>query len=77
MFGIAHCIWYACVMNGSNHLAETDARPMHLCPVDLRKLHWNIGFDVVERDRRLRAVCAEAGLEDEVRWIDAELARLQ
>lgn len=76
MFGVAHCIWYGCVMNGSNHLAETDARPMHLCPVDLRKLHWNIRFDVVERDRRLRAICAEAGLEDEVQWIDAELGRV-
>jgi archaemetzincin len=77
MFGISHCIWYECVMNGSNHLAETDARPMHLCPVDLHKLKWNIGFDVVARDRRLRDVCREAHLDDEVQWLDAELARME
>src|SRR5258708_2616267 len=38
MFGIQHCIWYRCLMNGSNHLAESDVRPLHLCPVDLLKL---------------------------------------
>jgi archaemetzincin len=55
IFGIEHCIWYRCVMNGSNHLAEADARPPHLCPVDLRKLQWSVGgFDVVSRYRQLR-----------------------
>lgn len=34
---------------GSNHLAEADARPFHVCPMDLRKLQWSIGFDVIER----------------------------
>ena len=23
----------ACLMNGSNHLEESDSRPMHLCPI--------------------------------------------
>jgi len=49
-------------MNGSNHLAESDARPLHLCPVDLRKLQWSIGFDVVERYRRLLDFCRQEGL---------------
>jgi archaemetzincin len=30
MFGIAHCVYFHCLMNGSNHLAESDARPLHL-----------------------------------------------
>jgi hypothetical protein len=38
MFGIEHCVWFRCLLNGSNHFAESDARPSHLCPVDLRKL---------------------------------------
>jgi hypothetical protein len=50
---------------------------MHLCPVDLHKLAWNIGFDVAARDRRLRDVCREAHLDDEVQWLDAELARME
>jgi len=73
MFGIEHCIWYACLMNGSNHLAESDARPLHLCPVDLHKLQWSTEFDVVERYRRLRDFDRHAGFEDEVEWLDKRI----
>jgi archaemetzincin len=73
MFGIQHCIWYRCLMNGSNHLAESDARPLHLCPVDLRKLQWNIGFDILERYRRLMRFYAQAGFDDEVQWIERRI----
>ena len=75
VFGIEHCIYFRCVVNGSNHLAEADARPMHLCPVDLRKLQWSVGFDVIERYRRLRDVCQRAGFTDEARWCEREIAR--
>jgi len=27
MFGLAHCVHYECLMNGSNHLEESDRRP--------------------------------------------------
>jgi len=40
-------------MNGANHLEESDAQPIHLCPVDLRKLASAIGFNVEERYCRL------------------------
>lgn len=73
MFGIEHCIWYRCLMNGSNHLAESDARPLHLCPVDLRKLQWSIGFDVAERYRRLLEVEARAWFSDETGWLERRL----
>jgi archaemetzincin len=56
-------------MNGSNHLAESDARPLHLCPVDLHKLQWSIGLDMVERYRRLREFDTESGFRDEAEWI--------
>jgi len=56
MFGIQHCIWYRCIMNGSNHLAESDARPLQLCPIDLQKLQWSVGFEAGERERQLRAI---------------------
>jgi archaemetzincin len=73
MFGMEHCIWYRCVMNGSNHLEESDARPLHLCPVELRKLQWSIGFDVVERYRRLRDFDRQAGFLDEAVWLDKRI----
>ncbi|HIJ74930.1 MAG TPA: hypothetical protein HPP83_12590 [Candidatus Hydrogenedentes bacterium] len=30
MFGLNHCIFFKCVLNGSNHLDESDSRPLHL-----------------------------------------------
>ena len=35
--------------NGHNSLEESDASVMHLCPVCLRKLQSNAGFDVLAR----------------------------
>src|SRR2546428_10758471 len=29
-FGIQHCIFFNCLMNGSNHLDESDRRPLHV-----------------------------------------------
>src|SRR5437016_14138735 len=49
MFGLAHCTFFNCLMNGSNHLAESDRRPLHLCTVCLRKLQWNIGVYCLNR----------------------------
>lgn len=76
MLGMLHCIYFNCLMNGSNHLAESDRRPLHLCPVDLRKLHWALGFDLVERYRRLLAFWQETGVADEAAWVERRLAKL-
>ena len=38
LFGIGHCVYYNCIMNGSGHLLEDFAQSMHFCPVDLRKI---------------------------------------
>lgn len=47
MFGLKHCTWYNCLMRGSNGGGvEHQMTHLHLCPVCLRKLHWNIGFDI-------------------------------
>jgi archaemetzincin len=73
MFGIEHCIWFRCLMNGSNHLAEADARPLYLCPVDLRKLQWSVGFDVAQRYRRLRDFEKQEGFGEEVLWLDKRI----
>jgi archaemetzincin len=68
MFGLQHCIYFKCVMNGSNHLGESDSRPMHLCPVCLRKLQYSIGFDVVARYRNLLHFYQKAGFDNEAQW---------
>lgn len=76
MFGIEHCIYFHCVMNGSNSLPEDDAGPLHLCPVDLRKLYESIRFDLIARYAHLRDFCREVGFGDEARWIEEQLARV-
>jgi archaemetzincin len=69
MFSAAHCIFYRCVLNGSNHLQESDARPLSLCPVCLRKLQFSIGFDVMERYRKLLGFYRMVGFDREARWV--------
>ena len=73
IFGMQHCIHFLCPANGSNNLAENDSRPMQLCPVCLRKLHAIIGFDPVERDRRLLEVYQRVGFTGEADWIERRL----
>lgn len=76
MFGMPHCIYFNCLLNGSNHLAEADSQPLHLCPVCLRKLHQSVGFDVERRYERLRTFSREAGFDDEAKWLDDRLEHL-
>jgi len=73
MFGLAHCTYFNCLMNGSNHLVESDRRPLHLCPVCLRKLQWSIGFEVLKHYTELERVDRAAGLTDEVDWLSRRI----
>jgi archaemetzincin len=77
MFGLAHCTYFNCLMNGSNHLAESDRRPLHLCPVCLRKLQWSIGFDVTERYKGLEQVSRADGFANEADWFSRRFAKLR
>ena len=54
MFSMHHCIYYECLMNGSNHRKESDEQPLWLCPVCLRKLNWaNPHFENQKRYEKL------------------------
>jgi len=77
MFGLAHCTYFNCLMNGSNHLVEADRRPLHLCPVCLRKLQWSIGFDVLKRYSALEGIYRANGFTDEADWLIRRLKDLQ
>ncbi len=68
MFGLGHCVFHSCNLNGSNSLEESDRQPMHLCPVCLRKLHVMLGFDPAQRYGELREQYRRAGLEQEEAW---------
>jgi archaemetzincin len=58
-----HCISHHCLMNGSNHQEERDARPIHLCPVCLRKLLWNLQAEPLAYLRRVEGFCRAHGLD--------------
>jgi archaemetzincin len=73
MFGVAHCQKYQCVMDGCNSLAESDRRPIHLCPDCLKKFRWNIGFDVPKRYEALGKFYAAHGMAAEAEWIGKRL----
>ena len=73
MFGLDHCVYFNCLMNGSNHLAESDRRPLHLCPVCLRKLQSSIGFDVLKRYNGLAGIDRALGFTDEADWLDRRI----
>jgi len=71
--GIEHCVYFRCLMNGSASLVESDRRPLHLCPIDLGKLRWLLGFDLEQRYRRLQRFWLDAGDHQEAGWMAGQL----
>ena len=55
MFGLKHCIYYKCLMNGNN---GDETWPGYLCPVCLRKLQSTLKFNFASRFRALAEVIA-------------------
>jgi archaemetzincin len=76
-FGIYHCIYFLCSMNGSNSLPETDRAPPHFCPVCLRKLQHGCGFELLPRYEALAAWYETHGLEQDAAWVRDRVAQLQ
>jgi archaemetzincin len=70
MLSLRHCPFYECLMNGSNTIDELDRGPGWECPLCLRKLHWNLGFALVERYRRLAGFYRRHGLPDWAAWME-------
>lgn len=77
MFTCLHCTHAVCLMNGTNSLSESDSRPNRLCSDCLRKLHWNLRFDVRNRLHSLRAYFSEHGLHADVDLTDRDLKALE
>ena len=75
MFGIKHCVWFNCLMRGSNHLQEADSKPMHFCPVCLRKLQSTIGFSIETRFQNIYDFLTETGYFREAKWYQDRLKK--
>ena len=76
LFGVKHCVFALCIMNGSNHLDESERRPFAMCPVDLRKLASTLDdskiysqpVDLEQRERSLLDFFEKHGLDDDARF---------
>ena len=53
MFGLQHCVYFSCLMNGSNSAEEGDQAFTFLCPICLRKLQFAIQFKFLARYKGL------------------------
>ncbi|KAK3698621.1 hypothetical protein LTR37_016849 [Vermiconidia calcicola] len=76
-FGIDHCVYYACIMQGTARMEEDVRQPPYLCPVDLSKVLRANGTDRDERYRALLVFCKK-WKEDRMfaafgAWIEARL----
>ena len=77
MYGLTHCTFFECGLNGSNYLDESDRRPTHICPVCLRKLHWSADFDPLERYVELETVYRELGYVEPAEFLRERVKRMR
>lgn len=75
--GLKHCIHFGCLMNGSNHLQESDRAPLHLCPLCLRKLAAACSFHPLQRYMRLAEWYEQHGFEEQREWTQARIAAIK
>ena len=68
ILSMPHCKTYVCSLNGSNNLTEADQKPLHLCPVCLRKLCWNLQVDPVTYLGKLEAFCRKHAFDEDADW---------
>ena len=77
MFSMRHCTKYECLMSGTNHLDETDRRPLDVCPECMAKIAWALGYDPVDRYKELAAFWAQEGRTDEQKQMLAKAAAIE
>lgn len=77
MFGILHCCYFRCLMNGSNNEEEERASPPFLCCMCLKKLHLVLGFEPLGRYSRLAVAWTLAGDEEVAKWYQTRVLAVQ
>ncbi|KAL4942060.1 hypothetical protein BDV06DRAFT_222559 [Aspergillus oleicola] len=76
---LGHCVYYACLMQGSTSMQEDMRQPPFLCPVDLAKLLSSMRVTIEERYKALLEYCEREEIRDEphfaaqAAWLKASL----
>lgn len=65
IFSMRHCTKYECVMSGTNHLGETDSRPLDACPECMAKICWLSDCNARQRYQNLADFCRKHDLKKE------------
>lgn len=73
MFSMRHCTKYECVMSGTNHIGETDRRPIDACPECTAKVCWLSDIDIVARYKKLAEFCRKNSLLKEAREFERKI----
>lgn len=76
MYGMHHCIYFSCLMNGANHLEESDEKPMNLCPVCLRKLQSSAQFEHLPRYAQLKRFWGKCGFSEPAAFAKKRIERI-
>ncbi|KAJ5154265.1 peptidase M54 [Penicillium coprophilum] len=82
-FGIAHCVYYACSMQGTASISEDARQPPYLCPIDLAKILCATSTSASQRYRALLAFCERPGNSDThffgpfATWIQSRLGQIK
>ncbi|MFN6963281.1 MAG: archaemetzincin [Pyrinomonadaceae bacterium] len=77
MFTIRHCTRYECVMNGSNHLGETDSIPVDACPECTAKIAWLSRLSPADRYQRLIRYARQNNLKKEAADFEQKLSAIR
>jgi archaemetzincin len=80
LFGLEHCIYYLCLMNGANCENEMDGQPLYLCPICLKKMYLLFGkqnYNVMKMYKGILELSKKIGLEEEVNWYENRLKFLE
>jgi archaemetzincin len=76
MFSMRHCTKYECVMSGTNHLSETDSRPIDACSECMAKISWLSDIKPADRYKRLEQFCRRNRLTIEAEEFGAKAKAL-
>ncbi len=64
-------------MRIAGHLEEDFRQPMHVCPVDLRKLQILCAFSALQRYQGLLGFYRKHGMAEEASWVDRRILYIQ
>lgn len=77
-FGFEHCVYYACIMQGSASLAEDARQPPYLCPVDLAKLKHAVSLKKERKKKKERdEQDGEGWVEERYRVLERFCSRMR